>query len=124
MPKSSQIQFFYNACTLLHHIKLVGKFVKMNIFCNFKTNLCTLIDLKVANVSLSNRLYKCLNRLPRASMDEITAWIYHDWIWLPKSLLCSDISLFKLFHIYCQYKRYSFLKGDLSHSVLSIVRTY
>ena len=27
------------------------------------------------------------NRLPRTSMEEIMAWIYHYWIWLPKPLL-------------------------------------
>ena len=25
VPKSAQIQFFYNACTLVHHIKRGGK---------------------------------------------------------------------------------------------------
>ena len=33
------------------------------------------------------------NWLPRTSMDEIMAWIYHDWIWLPKPLICPDISI-------------------------------
>ena len=31
----------------------------------------------------------------RTSMEEIKALIYHDWIWLPKPLLCLDISLFQ-----------------------------
>ena len=37
-------------------------------------------------------LYKCTNGLPRTTMDEIMALIYHDCIWLPKSLLGPDFS--------------------------------
>ena len=56
--------------------------------------------------------YRFPNRLPQTSIDEIMVWKYHNWIWLSKPLLCPGIYLFN-FHY-----------GDLSHSVLSIVRTY
>ena len=59
-------------------------------------SMCEAHRWKEASVSLSIRLYKCPNRLPCTSMDDIMAWIYHDWIWLPKPQICSDISLFYL----------------------------
>ena len=32
VPKSAQIQFFYNACTLVHHLKRGGKLVRCIFF--------------------------------------------------------------------------------------------
>ena len=40
------------------------------------------------------RIYRYSNCWLQSSMGKIMAWIYHDWLWIPKPLLCSDISIF------------------------------